>query len=282
MLGITRRSIVVGAGVLAAAFLAIQPAAFAQDASTGQSSPDLPKASQTTTPPQTEPPKPDPVEEAAYKAFFDSSSGKPEDEIQLGEAFVAKYPNSKYDESVYARLTQAYLTENKLDKMYAAGDKALTLNPDDATVLVIVGWTIPHNYDPNDMDADRKLDKAEGYEKHAIVLLGTMAKPAAMTDDVFTKAKNSALSQAHAGLGLVYFRRGDYDNSVKELTLSEQLASQPDPTDFFVMGVDLQQQKKFSEAADAFTKCANIPGGFVARCKQMADQAKKSAASQPK
>ncbi|MGB6265690.1 MAG: hypothetical protein WBF56_08110, partial [Candidatus Acidiferrales bacterium] len=126
MLGITRRSIVVAAGVLAAAFLAIQPAAFAQDASTGQSSPDLPKASQTTTPPQTEPPKPDPVEEAAYKTFFETSSAKPDDQLQLGEAFVAKYPNSKYDESVYARLPQAYLTENKLDKMYAAGDKALT------------------------------------------------------------------------------------------------------------------------------------------------------------
>ena len=32
--------------------------------------------------------------------------------------------------------------------MYADADKALALNPDDVTVLVLVGWVIPHYYDP--------------------------------------------------------------------------------------------------------------------------------------
>jgi tetratricopeptide (TPR) repeat protein len=231
---------------------------------------------------QAEPPKSDPAEETAYKAFHDTNQPQDIDkDIQLGEQFVQKYPNSKYDEAVYSGLTHEYFTKQQLDKMYAAADKALALNPDDVTVLVLVGWVIPHNYDPNDLEADRKLDKAEGYEKHALELLGTMTKPPGVTDEQFATAKASALSQAHSGLGLIYFRKQDFENSVKELKLAESAAANPDPTDFYVMGISLQQLKRYSEAADAFTKCAQIPGGLADRCKQSADQAKKQAAGQP-
>jgi hypothetical protein len=38
--------------------------------------------------------------------------------------------------------------------------------------------------------------------------------------------------------------------------------------------------KRFSEAADAYQKCAQIPGGLADPCKQKADEAKKLAAAQ--
>lgn len=227
-------------------------------------------------------PKVDPAEDAAYKAFYDTNPQDADKVILLGEDFLKKFPDSKkYPPAVYSRLTQAYYNKQEFDKMYAAADKALALNPDDVTVLTMVGWVIPHNYNPNDLESDRRLNTAESYEKHALKILATLEKPATLSDEQFAKLKAEELGMAHSGLGLVYFRRQQLAESVAELQLARQLDPQPDAVDYYVMGIELQQLKKFAESADAYQKCAQIPGGLVDRCKQSAEQVKKLAASQP-
>ena len=44
-------------------------------------------------------------------------------------------------------------------------------------------------YNPEDLDAAKKLDKAENYEKHAIQVVEAMPKPPSITDDQFAAAK---------------------------------------------------------------------------------------------
>jgi tetratricopeptide (TPR) repeat protein len=230
----------------------------------------------------TDAPKVDPEEEKAYKAFADLKVEDVDKQIEAGEDFVKKYPESKYNLIVYSRLTNAYYGKQQMDKMYAAGDKALALNGDNVDVLVLIGWVIPHNIDPNDLDSDRRLAKAEGYEKHALEVLPTLVKPEGLADDQFIAAKKQKESQAHSGLGLVYFRQNKVDDSLKELQLATADSAQPDPVDYFIMGLDLGSLKRFSDAADAFQKCAQIPGGLVDRCKQAADKAKAQAAAPQK
>lgn len=223
-------------------------------------------------------PKVDPQEEAAYKEFYSASPQDADKKIELGKDFLQKYPMSRYAESVDAGLVQAYYLKQDWKNFYATADQALALSPDDAGVLTMVGWVIPHVYNPNDPDAAKSLDKAEQYEKHAMQVVQTMPKPAAMTDDQFAQSKTALLSEAHSGLGLVYFRRQQPEDSVKELQQATQIAQKPDPTDFFVMGIDLQTLGRNPEAADAFNKCAEIPSGLQDRCKQSAETAKKQAA----
>lgn len=273
-------------------FSGLVPAAFAQYGGGGgmqqqqqQPPPSLKQQQQqpsiTGVQPPGDAPKADPEEEKAYKDFHDLKSDQVDQEIQAGEAFVQKYPTSKYTEIVYSRLVTAYFAKQQYDKMFAAADKALALNDKDVVVLTLVGWVIPHSYDPNDIEAERKLDKAESYEKHALETLPTLEKPAGMTDEDFAKAKTEQSSTAHSGLGLVYFRRQQYAESAKELEQAVQLARKPDPVDLYVLGMDDTQTKHFSDAADAFQKCAAAPGGLAATCKQKAEQAKKDAVSQP-
>jgi len=223
-----------------------------------------------------EAPKVDPEEEKAYKAFADLKPDDYDQQIQLGEDFVKKYPDSKYNELVYSRLTNSFYSKQQFDKMYAAADKALALNGNDVTVLILVGWVIPHNYDPNDIEADRRLNKAEGYEKHALEVLPTLPKPTSLTDEQFAAAKVKEESTAHSGLGLIYFRQQKAEDSLKELQQATA-GDQSDPVDFFIMGIDLKSLKRFTDAADAFQKCAQIPGAMQDRCKQQADQAKAQA-----
>jgi tetratricopeptide (TPR) repeat protein len=250
----------------------LQPAKEAQD----EQNRELKERAMTTPPPAV-----DPQEEAAYKAFFDAGPQAPDTRIQLGNDFLEKYPTSRYDESVYAGLVQAYYSKQDWKNFYADADKALALNADDVGVLTMVGWVIPHLINPDDPEAQKKLDKAESYEKRAIELIGAMSKPANLTDDQFAQSKAAALSQAHSGLGLVYFRRQRLADSVSELQQATQAAASPDQTDYYVLGIDLQGLSRFPEAADAFNHCSQIMGGLQDRCKQNADNARKQAA-QPK
>jgi tetratricopeptide (TPR) repeat protein len=226
-------------------------------------------------------PKVDPAEESAYKEFADLKPDDYDQQIKLGEDFVKKYPASRYREVVYDRLTTAYYSKQQLDKMYDSSDKALALNPNDVQVLVLVGWVIPHNYDPNDPQADRRLAKAEAYEKHALEVLPTLTKPATLTDEQFNTAKAQDTSMAHSGLGLTYFRQQKPQDSLNELQQATA-SGQPDPVDLFIMGIDLDSLKRYNEAAQSFGKCAQIPGVMQDRCKQQEAKSKTEATQSPK
>jgi len=270
-------------GILLAGSLTLAPGLFAQQ----QQAPPKADAPAKAAP---APAKPaavdtssvDPDEQKAYKAFFDTKPEASDQQIKLGEAFLQKYPNSIYTQSVYSRLVAAYYDKQDMTKLYAASDKALALNPKDVHVLVLVGWVIPHFYDPNDMDADRRLDKAESYEKQALEYLPTLPKPEGTSDEQFAKGKAVAESQAHSALGLIYFRRQDFANSVGEMQKATAGQATPDPVDFYVMGVDQFQLKRYSDAADSFHKCAQSPGAMQDRCKSKEADAKKQATAQPK
>jgi len=212
----------------------------------------------------------------AYKAFY-SENQEVAKKIQLGQAFLQKYPKSTLTEPVEAGLVQAYVERQDWKDVYTSADSALALKPDDIDVLTTVGWVIPHVYHPDDPDGDAQLAKAETYEKHAIEVLTTMPKPKGLTDAQFAAAKNQKAAQAHSALGLIYFRREDYDTSAKEIQQVLQLSPTPDPTDLYVLGIDLQNIKRYSDAADAFNRCAQIAGGLQDRCKESADTVKRIA-----
>jgi tetratricopeptide (TPR) repeat protein len=223
----------------------------------------------------------DPKEQAAYDAFYRTAADNADKKIQMGNAFLAKYPSSIFDEAVDAGLVNAYYAKQDWKDFYVTADKALALKPDDVDVLTTEGWVIPHFYNPQDANADEQLNKAESLEKHAMQVMATMPKPASLTEAQFAASKAEKAGQAHSALGLVYFRRDDYANSAAELQLAMQNNPSPDQTDLYVLGLDDQNLNRFSEASAAFGRCAQAAGNLSDRCKQSSDEAKQQAA-QPK
>jgi tetratricopeptide (TPR) repeat protein len=216
-----------------------------------------------------------PKEEAAYKAFYAVNSELPDKKIHLGLDFLQKYPASILTEPVEVGLINAYYAKQDWTDFYATADKALALKPDDVDVLTNVGWVIPHVYDPNDPHGDEKLDKAETYEKHAINVIATMPKPSYLNDVQFAASKTQKSVQAHNALGLVYFRREDYEKSAKEFQQSKLTGGNLDQTDLYVLGLDLQNLGRYGEASDAFNSCGQLSGDLQDRCRQNADAARK-------
>lgn len=220
-------------------------------------------------------------QDTAYKAFLKEQS--PAKKIQLGNDFLQKYPKSLFAERVASGLVEIYRAQQDWKDTYRVADRALALQPDDVDVLTTVGWTIPHVYNPSDADADQQLNKAEAYSKHAIDVLAKMPKPPEMTDAQFAASKAKRTFQAHSALGLVYFRRDDYENSAKELALATNGNPTPDATDLFVLGADLQNMSRFGDAADAYGACSQIASSLQNQCKQNADASKRQAdVSKPK
>ncbi|MGH9773480.1 MAG: hypothetical protein ACRD50_00855 [Candidatus Acidiferrales bacterium] len=225
--------------------------------------------------------KADPAEEQAYQTFYSLKQDNPDPVIQQGEQFLQKYPQSRYAGTVYDRLAYAYFAKNQFDKMEASTGKAIALNKDDYSSLVLEGWYIPHTDISKRPDHDTVLSRLETNLKHAIELMPTVQKPATLSDDEFLKAKTELGYRAHSGLGLVYFREGNAAGSVEELQKATQLVPDADPADFYVLGLGDVDLSKFIEAADAFDKCAKQQGTLQDRCKSLEDEAKKKAAAKP-
>lgn len=210
-------------------------------------------------------------EDAAFKTFQDVPLADLKKRIEVGEAFVQKYPQSRYLPSVYSPLTNAYLNTGQVDKMEEIGDKEIALRPDDVQVLAVLGQTIPRAH-PNQAP---ELDKAEKYSKRAIELTPTIPKPPNLTDENFVTAKNMTLAMAHSGLGLVYVRRGKFADAIPELEEAVKIDPQPDPVNYYLLGTANEKTSHFADAATAFSKCASLPGSLAPTCKTGADEAKK-------
>jgi tetratricopeptide (TPR) repeat protein len=223
--------------------------------------------------------KPAPVnkaEEAAYKTLYAARTGTPESQIPLCEDFISKFPQSHYLMGVYSQLTSAYFAMGQEDKMFVAGTKAIELNPDNVDVLALLAMAMPRRVKATTPDAQQQYQKAEGYARHAIELIPNLTKPDTVDDATFEKAKNDKLSMAHSGLGLIDIQHQKYEDARTELTLATQLASSPDPVDYFLLGNADVQASYYNDAVAAYEKCA-ASGPLVTQCKSREESAKKDA-----
>jgi tetratricopeptide (TPR) repeat protein len=278
----------VGAGALTAFLLCGAASAAAQSGQPGQSQPgQQPPPAQQGKDKQ---PNPAPLsmdnaavspeEEAAFKAV--QQAGDPNKKIQLAEEFLQKYPQSRYRATMYQALVSGYFATQQVPKMLDAGEKEIEINPNDAPVLAVMAQTLARTYNPKVPDADKQLDKAELYSKRAIEITPTLSKPENLTDEAFSNAKNDTLVMAHGGLGLVYIRRGRFSEAIPELEQSVKGDSRPDPdpVNYYLLGIADKQTSHFDAAAAAFSKCAAVPSSLQAACKSSAEEAKKQGSTQ--
>src|SRR3984893_16368346 len=214
-------------------------------------------------------------EDAAFKAISDVPSTDQAKRIELGEAFLQKYPNSRYRSPVYGTLIMAYVQSGQVQKMEEVADKEIALNPNDVQVLAVVGQTLPRAMNSKTPEPDKVLSKAEQYSKKAIELTPTIPKPATVSDDSFTMAKNQTLGMAHGGLGLVYIRRGKFSEAIPELNQAVTIDPTPDPVNYYLLGMANAKTSHFDDSAAAYNKCAATAGAMQETCKKGAEESKK-------
>jgi tetratricopeptide (TPR) repeat protein len=219
---------------------------------------------------------------AAVKAFQGMPNTDLPKKIEAGEGFLKKYPESQYRPIVYSALTLDYIQTGNTEKAFEIGDKEVELKPDDVQTLAVLGQTIPRAMSASTPEPDKRLAKAENYSKRAIEVTPTLPKPDGMPDQSFVAAKNSTLAMAHSGLGLVYVRRGKFNEAIPELEQSVKIDPNPtpDPVNLYLLGLANQKASHYDDAAAAFNKCAALNSKLQATCRTGADESKKQASTQ--
>ena len=279
-------NILVGAGALTVFLLSRAVSAEAQAGQQGQppsqQQPPADKDKQPNPAPLSmdNAPAASPEEDSASKAV--QQAAEPTKRIQLAEEFLQKYPQSRYRGAMYQALVSGYFATQQVPKMLDAGEKEVALNPNDAPVLAVMGQALARTYNPKAPDAAKQLDKAEQYSKRAIEITPTLTKPENLTDEAFSNAKNDTLVMAHSGLGLVYIRRQKFSEAIPELEQSVKADSHPDPdpVNYYLLGVADKQTSHFEAAVAAFSKCATVQSTLQATCKSGAEDAKKQSSTQ--
>jgi len=244
-----------------------------------QPNPNNPQVAPLTL--ESSPPPVNAEEDAEVKAFRDEQDPAKKD--TLAETFVQKYPQSRYLAEVYNWQVRSYFRKGEVDKMEAAADKQLALFPNDPQTLAVVGSTLPRAMNastPEELKLQR-LEKAEKFCQKALDLLPTIQKPQDMADDRFQQLKSETAGMAYSGLGLVAFRRGKFSDAIPNLENAVKADPlNPDPVNYYVLGIANEKTSHFEDAVTAFTKCAALPSGMKATCTQNIEEAKKLAATQ--
>jgi tetratricopeptide (TPR) repeat protein len=264
--------------------------AAAQSSQSGQGGQSQPPAQQTdkSKTPEVAPltldaaPPVNAEEDAAYKAFQAVNVNDTAKKIEIGEAFLLKYPSSRYKSPVYGTLTYAYLQAGNTQKMQEYGEKEIALAPNDVSTLALLAQTLPRGLrgSASTPEAVQVLAKAEQYSKQAIEITPTLPKPENLTDEAFASAKNQTLAMAHSGLGLVYVRRGKNAEAIPELEVAVKIDPNPDPVNYYLLGMANKITSHFDDAIAAFNKCAAMTGPMQGTCKAQAEDAKKLGATQ--
>jgi len=221
-------------------------------------------------------------EDAAYKAFQAVNQNDAAKKIEAGEAFLLKYPETRYKSPLYGALTYAYLQAGNTQKMQEYGEKEIAIAPNDVSTLAILGQTLPRGLhgSASTPEAQQVLAKSEQYSKQALEITPTLPRPENMTDEAFTSAKNQTLAMAHSGLGLVYVRRGKNAEAIPELEQAVKIDPNPDPVNYYLLGMANKITSHFDDAIAAFNKCATMTGPLQGTCKTQAEDAKKQSATQ--
>lgn len=285
-----RNKMNIGAATVAALLIGANIVTAAQGSQSGQTSQSQPPAQQADKPktPEVTPltldvtPPVSAEEDAAYKAFQVINVNDAAKKIEAGEAFLLKYPESRYKSPVYGALAYAYLQAGNTQKMQEYGEKEIAIMPNDVSTLALLGQTLPRTLrgGASTPEAMQVLAKAEQYSKQAIEITPTLPKPENLTDEAFASAKNQTLAMAHSGLGLVFVRRGKNAEAIPELEQAVKIDPNPDPVNYYLLGMANKITTHFDDAITAFNKCAAITGPMQGTCKSQAEDAKKLSATQ--
>ena len=215
-----------------------------------------------------------------FQAIPDSQFDK---KIKSGDEFIKKFSTSSYLPSVYSILAVTYIQNGQPQKGFAAGEKALALRPDDVRTLANLAQAMARLYKAGDPDGPQQLQKAENYAEQCIQITPTLLKPGNITDQQFAEQTNKNLAMAHGALGLINIHHGKFAEAIPELQQAVKLDEGKDATNLYLLGVASQNSANYSEALDAFNKCAAAPGNLQKPCQDAAAEAQKrlSANSKP-
>ena len=182
----------------------------------------------------------------AYKAAAALTDAAAQE--KAADDFAAKFPDSELRSLLYRAVAASYQRANDADKMLAASQKLLTLDPDDPQALVGVAQVLTERTRETDLDKDQRLAEARKDAQRALVTVDTNL-PAGLAPEKVEVFKGYVRSEAYEILGTLDFNAKAWADAEGNLKKSiDAYPQEVDPIAVFRLSVALDMQNKYPEA----------------------------------
>jgi len=173
------------------------------------------------------------------------------------------YANTPEGDQAFAMAVASYQQAQDHSKMLEVANHALTLNPNNISVLLLLADDCSEKPD--------QLDKAESYANKVLSLTQTAKKPDGVPDDQWTQEISVQKGLALSTLGQVGIARKQNAQAVDSLTKAAPLLKS-NPTSYarnqYRLGFAYLNLKKNPEAKQAFTDAASVDSPYKAPAQQ--------------
>jgi tetratricopeptide (TPR) repeat protein len=167
---------------------------------------------------------------------------------KAADDFATKFPDSELRLLLYKAVMTGYQQANNAEKLLAASQKILTIDPDDPQALLGVAQVLAERTRDTDLDKDQRLAEARKNAQRALVTVDTDV-PAGLPADKTDVFKGYVRSEAYAILGTLDFNAKAW--VVAEQNLRKSIDAYPqevDPVAVFRLSVALDMQSKYQDA----------------------------------
>jgi tetratricopeptide (TPR) repeat protein len=191
-------------------------------------------------------------EAEAYNALYEAfRTGKLEEAVQAGEAFLAKFPNSVLAPRAKPILVLVYAQTNRFEKAFEMGREVLSADPNNFSILYVLALAAA----TASKGRDTRFD-ADGltYATRALELAASGNSPPGVAPQMWEQQKSKALGSLHQAAGLFLYNKADYDPAIEHLKKAAEL-DPSDPVTFYLIGEALKLGKyaKLRESYDKLT-----------------------------
>lgn len=185
-------------------------------------------------------------------------AASPQDKVLLLDALRKNHPGGQFDKNLDAVYVVAYQQLGQPDKMAQAAEAALASDPTNEAYLYLVSESY---IDPS----KGKVAEAQAGAQKILDALPGKAKPANVSDDDWTKHKNTYTGLAHSVIGRSLVNQGKFAPAHKELLVAaaalkgnnEALA----PV-FYFLGFCSAKLERHRDAVTYLSQAAKIPGPY--------------------
>jgi len=177
----------------------------------------------------------------------------------LFQRYVAAFPDSPYTAAARDQIATAYQQAQNIPKMIESAQNALTADPNDVSMLILLAdyWS----------DNNQQLDKAAAYAQKALDALQKATKPDNVTDDQWQQQVSLEKGIAYSSIGEVNVVKGRNPAAIDAFKQAKPLLKANNyyyGRNLYRLGFTLAKMQRLPEARVVLTEAVTVNSPFKA------------------
>jgi tetratricopeptide (TPR) repeat protein len=176
---------------------------------------------------------------------------KPEKIVTATSDFMRRWPQSEMGAEILELQSEAYSSLGHPKNAILSGEKALAAVPDNLVVLTNLAYTIA-----NSTTEPQQLARAESYARRVLNLSQTILIPKKISLNEWRATQSHLISNAHAALGLVAYKKGNSALAIRELETSVETGPSSNPATYYRLGLLYQTKGNREKTIEMMRRAA--------------------------